>query len=446
MDDVGYNREDFVTQKDVTKWTKFGDHAIEELILFGPNKLSIDIKNQTGLIKLVISESLYQNFVYGEIKFLDFSNLTDKLELNGQDYLQVSFTTPGFSGKMIKRKFFITNYNKLQIASTGSGKEVTLGFISEDAYFSSQQKVSGCYKGPISEIVSKIHSDQFSHSKLKTLTATKNIHSFIIPQWSPYKALNWLAKRSVADYNVNDSSFLFYEDFDGCHFTTLHALSCRNPVATYNYHDPNILSREDTMEEKLVRQFRNIQDLTINRHFDKIKEIDNGVYASQLISLDLVTKQWEYTKFDYLEHFDKTCSVEDHPLIPSESNFNVNKNSNAGFNFVGTHTRSHNGVDDNFKYSDFILNRKSSILRARSTSFTITVSGDCDRRVGDVVTIDIPRLEPTDDTFADVKDRSLSGQYLITGLQHVINKEDGYTTRLELSRDSLPFELMNAQD
>ena len=410
MDDISYNREDFVTQKNVTKWTKFGDHAIEELILFGPNKLSIDIKNQTGLIKLVISESLYQNFVYGEIKFLDFSNLTDKLELNGQDYLQVSFTTPGFSGKMIKRKFFITNYNKLQIASTGSGKEVTLGFISEDAYFSSQQKVSGCYKGPISEIVSKIHSDQFSHSKLKTLTATKNIHSFIIPQWSPYKALNWLAKRSVADYNVNDSSFLFYEDFDGCHFTTLHALSCRNPVATYNYHDPNILSREDTMEDKLVRQFRNIQDLTINRHFDK------------------------------------TCSVEDYPLIPSESNFNVNKNSNAGFNFVGTHTRSHNGVDDNFKYSDFILNRKSSILRARSTSFNITVSGDCDRRVGDVVTIDIPRLEPTDDTFADVKDRSLSGQYLITGLQHVINKEDGYTTRLELSRDSLPFELMNAQD
>ena len=101
-----YDRTGFVKPKDLTRWEGFGDFAIDELILFGPNKLSIDIKNQTGLINLVISESLYQNFVYGEIKFLDFSNLTDRLELNGQDYIQISFTTPGFSGKMVKKKFF----------------------------------------------------------------------------------------------------------------------------------------------------------------------------------------------------------------------------------------------------------------------------------------------------------------------------------------------------
>ena len=447
MDDITYkNRSDYVKPKDLSKWREFGDYALGELILFGPNKLSIDIKNQTGLLKLVISESLYQNFIYGEIKFLDFSNLTDRLELNGQDYLQISFTTPGFDGIMLTKKFYIVNYNNLRLSKTGTGKEVTLGFISEDAYFAMQQKVYGCYKGTISEIVQKIHKEQFSSSELKSVTKSKNIHSFIIPNWSPYKTLNWLAKRSVADYNTNDCSFLFYENMDGCHFNTLHQLSSIQPVAQYNYHDANIISKEKNMEDMLLRQFRNIQDLTINRHFDKVKEIDNGVYSSQQVSLDLVTKEWQYTKFDYLDHFDNTFSVEKHPLIPRETNLNVNKNTNASFNFVGTHTQSHEGVDDNFKYSDFVLNRRSSLLRARSTSLSIIVSGDSTRRVGDVVSLNIPKLEPVDDASADVADRSLSGKYLVTGLQHVINKDGGYTTRLELSRDSLPFELMNVGD
>ena len=439
-----YDRTEFVKPKDLTRWEGFGDFAIDELILFGPNKLSIDIKNQTGLINLVISESLYQNFMYGEIKFLDFSNLTDRLELNGQDYIQISFTTPGFSGKIEKKKFVVTNFNQLKLAYTGKGKEVTLGFISQDAYVSMQNKINGSYRGTVSDIVSKISESNFS-TELVELEKTDNEHSFIIPNWGPYKTLNWLSKRAVSASNREDCSFLFYENMDGNHFKSIHSLSKKSPVTEYNYHQPNVPVDLST-QEGLHKKFSQIEDLKFNRHFDKVKEIDNGVFASNIVSLDLVTKEYTVNQFDYLEHFDRTDSVEQYPLIARKSNLNVNKNINASFNFVGTSSFSHDGIDDNFKYSDFTLKRRSSILRARSSSLSIIVSGDSNRRVGDVVILDIPKLEPTEMSSVDPKDRMMSGRYLVTSLQHVINKEKGYTTRLELSRDSLPFEFMNAGD
>jgi len=446
-----YDRTNIVNAPDPSKWRQFGDYIIDELILFGPNKLSIDIKNQTGLIKLVISESLYQNFMYGEIKFLDFSNLTDRLELNGQDFIQVSFTTPGFSGKMIKKKFYVTNFNQLKLSHNAKGKEVTLGFISSDGYNSMQNTVVGCYKGTITEMISQINQS-YLKNELIHANPTVNSHSFIIPHWSPHKTINWLAKKSVSATNTDDCSFLFYEDFDGNHFTTLHHLAEQEVMADYDYFESSMLpysstiSTNSSIENKMIRHFHNIKDLQFKRHFDKVKEIDNGVYASNMVSLDMISKDWSYSQFDYLDHFDKTDSVEKYPLIPRETNLNVNKNINSNFNFVGTHMFSHEGIEDNFRYSDYLLKRRSSVLRTRSTSMSIIVSGDSTRRVGDVVNIVIPKMEPLEEQSPDPVDRALSGRYLVTGLQHVINKDDGYTTRLEVSRDSLPFELMNAEN
>ena len=438
------HRAEFVQPRDLSKWQGFGDVAIEELILFGPNKLSIDIKNQTGLINLVISESLYQNFMYGEVKFLDFGNLTDRLELNGQDYIQISFTTPGWSGKMITKRFYVTNFNQLQLAHTGKGKEVTLGFISEDGYISMQSKVNGVYKGTVDSMINQIAKSKLS-SPMVDLQPTKNAHSFIIPNWGVYKTMNWLSKRAVSATNADDCSFLMYENFSGNHFRSIHSLMSGESLTEYNYNQAN-LPIDISTDEGLLQKFCQIEDVRFNRHFDKVKEIDNGVYASQIVSLDLVTKQYSSEQFDYLQHFDSTDSVEKYPLIARESNLNVNKNIQSNFNFVGTHSFSHDGVDDNFRYSSFISKRRSSILRARSSSLSIIVSGDSNRRVGDVVSLNVPKLEPIDDGSLDPKDRMLSGRYLVTSLQHVINKEQGYTTRLELSRDSLPFEFMNAGD
>ena len=382
--------------------------------------------------------------MYGEVKFLDFANLTDRLELNGQDFIQISFTTPGISGRMVKKKFYVTNYNQLQVAYTGKGKEVTLGFISEDGYLSMQSKVDGAYKGTVSDIVQKIAGSKLSN-KLVTVQPTSNVHSFIIPSWGIFRTMNWLAKRAVSSSNNEDCSFLLYENMDGHHFQSLHGLSTQESSVVYNYNQANI-PVDISSREGLLKKFYQIEDLKFNRHFDKVKEIDNGVYASEIVSLDLVTKQYSSNQFDYLDHFDRTDSVEKYPLIARESNLNVNKTVQSSFNFVGTSSLSHDGIDDNFKYSDFTLKRRSSILRARSSSLSIIVSGDSNRRVGDVVSLDIPKLEPTEDGSSDPKDRMMSGRYLVTSLQHVINKEKGYTTRLELSRDSLPFEFMNAGD
>ena len=67
----------------------------------------------------------------------------------------------------------------------------------------------------------------------------------------------------------------------------------------------------------------------------------------------------------------------------------------------------------------------------------ITVGGDSQRRVGDVVKVRIPAIEEENDVSGGKLDSTLTGKYLVAFVQHQIYPTpQGYNTHMTLISDS----------
>jgi hypothetical protein len=79
----------------------------------------------------------------------------------------------------------------------------------------------------------------------------------------------------------------------------------------------------------------------------------------------------------------------------------------------------------------------------RTNTLTITVNGDSRRRVGEIVSVDIPSVEDPKNKD-DWYDPYLSGNYMITAIVHEIGHGD-YTMKMELAKDGYDEQIPEVQ-
>jgi hypothetical protein len=83
------------------------------------------------------------------------------------------------------------------------------------------------------------------------------------------------------------------------------------------------------------------------------------------------------------------------------------------------------------------MNRNSIKKQFTTLRITCSVPGNSTLRLLDVVTLDIPKIGYLELKESDWKDPYLSGNYIVVSLKTVLNKLAGYTTVIELAKDSL---------
>ena len=77
-----------------------------------------------------------------------------------------------------------------------------------------------------------------------------------------------------------------------------------------------------------------------------------------------------------------------------------------------------------------------------SIQLEITVSGDSQRRVGEIVYINLPSIEPKNEENPTSVDPFYSGRYMISRIKHTLSAESNtYETIMELVKDSYTFPL-----
>jgi hypothetical protein len=90
----------------------------------------------------------------------------------------------------------------------------------------------------------------------------------------------------------------------------------------------------------------------------------------------------------------------------------------------------------NDDYDKTILKRNAHFAHLENSKLSILVAGDSNRRVGELIYVDIPSIEPGGKND-DIYDPYLSGNYIITQITHMVSKMQ-YKMRMNLERDSLP--------
>jgi len=201
---------------------------------------------------------------------------------------------------------------------------------------------------------------------------------------------------------------------------------------TFTYNDFNRkFSSDGSSVRDIERNYSNVIELKILEAFNYMDRIRGGAFTSNLFTYNFTTKTYKSIGYDYKDHYEDSVR-----LNPYSS---VSKKVIATNQSCMITVPKMNGIFDNSLHnisnSGVIQKRMSILSLAHSMRVQITVYGRTDYTVGQKITLDMYREEPTYFDDMDLKDTSLSGNYIISSLRHYVDRTY-HECVMELIKDS----------
>jgi hypothetical protein len=392
----------------------------------------VDLKYITEQID--IFESIFEPKISGTIAIRDGVNVIASLPIVGQEKLTIKWRSATLSD-WVEKDFFVYKVGQRQYFPNHS-EMFGLSFVSNEHKTNSFSSVSQYYNATYDTIVKSVmtSSDYINTKKTVDVEETNRTVEIVTPHWKPYAFMNWMAARAVSKEN-NSSSYMFYETLDGFHFRSIASLLPKPVKQTYIVQYQNTAVSNMTSQQ-WIDQFRSTEFYSMSESFDTLANIQEGMFSSEMLVYDVVTRTVKTTQYDYSKSFVDHPHMYANKLYAEVDRFEdkyVGKYQSYR-NFLVTSSQSHNGVVGYFP-EEWRLQRQSYLRQLLSVPLTITVPGDSSRRVGDMIEFTFPSPETPKDGEVQT-DKYLTGKYLVTEIHHII-KHDDYRMQLTLHKDSL---------
>lgn len=411
-----------------------GDVNIDSILVVSNNGTVYDITAQT--LDIQIYEDLFSSFITGTLVLKESFDLVNLFPFSGQEFVHIKITTPTLQIGNLHQSFYIYKLTNRQLIGNRSVSYV-LHFISEEALADINKKTSKAYQGKISDIAEFIISNKeegLETKKSVNVESTVNGAKYISNFWSPLRNLTYLANHAI---NSNNSpSYTFFENRDGFNFQSLESLSLKPIYQNFimdNYNRPT--DADGRVLRELDREYKVITSLSIPKAFDYIQRAGSGMYGSTLIGLDINSKKYYYHNYNMLEDFSTTKALNEFPLAANNEIFRPI----ASLIHMNRAYGTHNGYMDSTN-SQYIQKRISLLERAEGNMILIKVAGRMDYTVGQKVYVELNKIQPISKDDTDYKDKMFSGNYIISAINHNINREMHECT-LELIKESSEMDL-----
>jgi hypothetical protein len=432
------------------KYEKLGEHEIKTMSLKSPalsNPISLkesarasnaETGQPTGGIweGLFLYENIESPYISGYVTVNEAQNVLYHQSIIGQETLMLEYRTPGVDSGLVKHELAIYKVgNRFFSTPNDRVQSYRLHFVSKAFLDDMQLKVHKSYTGNISDTVLKIWKEFFPNTPTPNINVsnTKNKHRFIIPHWTPFQAIDWLAERAVPTSNSNTPNFIFYADSDGYHFVPLSELNSSDVVQEYINGDVSSRDTPNSPPELFSKYTNTLEPIEFIKTADKMEDIANGVFASELWVHDIRDKTF-INKQNYSYQRDFTGALEKYPIISASDITGLSFKPKTNILFYPTHRGEHDQIEDNNLSQEWLLQRRSLMEQRNSQQIKICVWGDSRRRVGDIVDFKTPSIEPIKSTD-DWHDKNVSGKYMIKEIRHTFTSEE-HKMWLTLSRDS----------
>ena len=452
---------------------------------------SIDISSL--MIDISIYEDIFAKTLYGVVALKDAINLMNGdmgFPIVGEEFLELTYEindTPS-----IFKRFAVNIIKQVNIDKMQKSRTYAIEFCSEEHLIDAVTLVQKSYRQtPISFMAEDILKSYLkvdkelpgptgNGKKKKTydIQKTRGNQNIIIPRLTPLEALDFLAKRSIAELGFTSATYLFFENGDGFNFCDIEYLIKRgkdkraaNP-ATYQYYyqTPNV---KNTEGEKLddSTKFKNIINMVQSHKFDTIEKIKNGYFESSMLVYDFNAKKLTETIYKFLDKYPSMNTLGDGGVNSvSEKSYpensidfinKVTKEANtATHNFLDIfHLAKSNPSTDRHSKVFFIpkdstqpetyldqiyANRASYMTRFAQNMFTAEVYGDPNIKAGDVILIDLPEIIGTTEAVGK-KDKYLSGYFMITTINHKITP-DNYLCTYDLFKNGFSTQVITTNN
>ena len=410
-------------------YDKLDAYELTSLYMESESGGKVDLKPLYQTISFV--EDMSKVALSGSVLIKDAVNLFDSFPISGYEKIHITFRTPGIESDFIKKSFDVTEITDRVKAANERAEVYRIKFVSPAVLANKSKKISKSFTGKISDIAKKIYSEYIGGEL--SAQETKNEQRYVVPRWSPFKAIEWLSQRAIPAKKSPETNYMFFENLDGHQFVTISELCDQDPAMSYFSVPTKVREPGERSTENFARLFSNVKNYRVLKTNQKLKEFMDGAYSSVLYVHDVTTKQWGRFVYDYNEDEDSVRRVSKEKLTKNKDKYT--ENPAVVFNLTTKQTGLM-GKDypDVQNHEEWLQRAGSQRILLDSVKVKITVSGNSRLRIGDVVELFVPKTGSVKKSDTEWYDPYYSGRYLVTTLRHTIT-QDGYTNTMLLSKN-----------
>lgn len=434
-----------------------GEVLIERIKLVSSKNIIIDLNE--FLVELNIYEDLYSNFIKGNLILTDSRNLIEKLPIIGEEYLFIKIRTPSFD-QVIEKTFRVFKTTDRTIVRDNNTENYILHFASIELFHDILLPLYLPFEGDIYSVVGELYENYISSNRnyeisqnqdnikeiekitpLVILNETQNKVKFVSPGWTPFKCINWLASKAIPKHEVA-KNYLFFETNKAFYFGSIEYLLQesnldKNFIGEYTPSISNIRSGTRTLD--LNREFFIASDIRMIHANDAVKNMTSGYLSNRLIEVDVYNKKYTSIDYDHVNDYKNQfhTSGDGSTSIPTFLDDTM-RNPVSSISYYPKNQKLFNNFENNVneKMNEIHGNRKSSLIELTNVVLNMTIPGRTDVEVGRVLYLNYPTIEGLNSKNDNGTDKYYSGYYLISAINHKINKIS-HTMTLECVKDSL---------
>jgi len=337
-----------------------GDYELQLLTLTSPNRKGY-ISLKAAWSDFNIYEDMFADCLTANIQIVDSVGLMESVPIIGEETINIKVKTAGikkqrgaggsgpFAGSenegIIDLKFRVVKISGLTKLNEGT-YTYKLSLISEEYILNQKQKVKKSSLDPVSleprvvsDVVRSIYKQFFESgrsgvSKKIFIEPTKNPTNLIIPNYSPFKAFNFLASRAVsAGKHAVGSSFVFYETIRGFFFVSMETLMAGGGTGYRgSQHEGTVMAApgaprttelvytppEEPVKEiygvaakrlransaeidNIAAEMVGVDSYVFSSNFDVLENLSKGMYTNTLLTHDIVRMTYDKLQFDMYE-------------------------------------------------------------------------------------------------------------------------------------------------
>ena len=279
-----------------------GDYVLKRVVLINHVGKKVDVKFL--IQELNVYESIYKNAVTGTLVIADDGNQIARMSIQGLEKIAFLLKTPGVTtgkedvvdaSEETGEPFHVYKVSDRKQASPGL-MTYTLHFASREFMRNIRTKVSQSYDDRYDLIVRDILSDKSYLDSRKKLhyENTGNRNKIVIPNLTPFDAINMIAKKSISD-KTKGVGYYFYETTGGYYFRSWQNMImnqgrfARKPKQTFYYQPQKMGSDSKTTNQtKIERAYQSVEAYEFTNNFHDIATNTLlGTYGHRVISHNL---------------------------------------------------------------------------------------------------------------------------------------------------------------
>jgi len=401
-----------------------------------------------AIIGLTIFEGINQFTISGTISIQDSFNLASSGPIIGQEYLRIKIATPNLTGGENTIDY---SSNPLMITSVddredvGNGVQVTtMSFASREFVINQRVRVRRTLIGSYSDIVEKMLKTDLNSDKTMDIEPSVDNKKMIAPNIKPLEMITIATKKAVSEQH-NDATYFFWESTSGFNFRTLGSMYSKDPVMTYEYTLAGTRTK-DGMKD-IMAELGAIEAYTITSSPDTLFNYSSGIFSSELIAHDIISKSYEKYTYKYSDNFSKEQHLGPNPLaINDPDGLDVSSFPSTQYLKPTVGVGSDQGFEDEnnqYVYSGSGLkslqSRRSQLSMLESgLQMSINVIGTTAVKAGDIVEIKIPSTAAYKTTKNETEDMLYNGNFLVKNLRHDFDfGENKHTMSMNIIKDAI---------